>query len=125
MILTRYYTKIAAIGMGTSRQGRIDELLEMAHRIKWSQINEPRLWTQRKIQELKSAVKVLIMLLKGDRSQTADEASKIEVLSEARALFDDMPWKENEVEKWYQWEQTLDHKVDEFIQKMEALKAQP
>jgi hypothetical protein len=125
MTLTKYYTKISAMDIGASRQGRIDDLLEMAHRIKWSRINEPRPWTQRKIRELVSALEILIMSLKGDRPQTADGSSKIKILSEAKALFADMPWKENEVERWYQWEKTLDNKIDEFIQKMEALKAQP
>jgi hypothetical protein len=128
MILTHHYTRITARDENAYIKGGLDGLFELASKIKHSRINEPRPWTQRKIGELKSAVIRIVSHLelhfKLTGAPTFDIHPVINGLESARLLFADMPWREGEPEKWYVWEKDLDQKVDDFIQRIESIKAQ-
>lgn len=128
MILSHHYTRIIARDEKAYYERQLNELLEMAPKIKHSRIYEPRPWTQRKIGELKGAttrvVNSLELHLKLTGAPTiGDINSLINGLEGARLLFANMPWRENEPEKWYAWEKDLDQKVDEFMQRVEDVKA--
>jgi hypothetical protein len=123
MIFTRDYTRIAAFDAIARYREKVDELLEMAREIKWSNVNQPRPWTQRRINELRQSITMFIGWLRLYGKKAPAVSSKIErVLLEGQKIFADMPWREGEPGKWYKWSETLDDKVNEFLQKMEAIK---
>jgi hypothetical protein len=133
MILTDDYTRIAAMSNEAwalrHLNRRLDDILEMASKIKWSRIHEPSLWTQNKIRGVKAAVTGLVnhleLHLKLTGAPTLDIHPLINGLEKARLIFADMPWNvPREPEKWREWEKDLDQKVDEFIQRIGNIKAQ-
>jgi len=119
MIFTNYYTRVAALDEKGYTTERLGELIEMAKKIKHSRIHEPRPWTQRKISDLKQGLRNLAHYVQ--RMGSPHASSLANALDDARNIFSDMPWREPEIDKWYEWEKTIDQKVDDFIRRVELL----